>query len=145
MGICLIWLKMFLLLNCISNCSSRHGFRVKAWNQSRKFDKFCLFSPVREKCIVERKIRIWLLLQMFRGQRKMFGGESIFYGFVTAACLFVGLFYFFWNWMNISLKISLLFWKVLRTALPFSWIIRYFWLHIFSLSTQCLHIVYSMY
>lgn len=78
---------MLLLLNCISNCSSRMA--LKTWNMFRKFDKFCLFSPVREKWILKRKIRIWLLLQMFPGWRKMFGGGSILYGFMTAACLFV--------------------------------------------------------
>lgn len=118
MGICLIWLKMFLLLNCISNCSSRHGFRLKAWNQSRKFDKFCLFSPVREKCIVKRNIRIWLLLQSMAKEKCL--GEKVYFIALwqLPVCLLV-CFIFFWNWMNISLKISLLFWKVLNTVLPF--------------------------
>lgn len=135
------WLKMLLLLNCISNCSSRMA--LKTWNMFRKFDKFCLFSPVREKWILKRKIRIWLLLQMFPGWRKMFGGGK-YTLWLHDSCLFV-CFIFFWNWMKISLMILLVFPKVLHTVLPFSWIIHYFWLHIFNLSTQCLHIMYSMY
>lgn len=82
---------MLLLLNCISNCSSRMA--LKTWNMFRKFDKFCLFSPVREKWILKRKIRIWLLLQMFPGWRKMFGGGEVY--FMASWQLPVCLFYFF--------------------------------------------------
>lgn len=56
-------------MNYISNCFSRHGLRVKAWNQSSRFDRFYLFSPVREKWIVRSRIRR-VLLQMFHWPNK---------------------------------------------------------------------------
>lgn len=107
---------VFCCLNYISNHSSRHGLRLKMWNQSSRFDKFCVFSPLREKWIVRSRIKSYSKVSI--GHIKVFGGGSILYSFMTAACLFVCCYF------GISARIKWTFpWKF--NVVPQNFFIQY--------------------